>query len=429
MQKILVCFLQPLFLNNLENIGIYYESFINELKNAGNDILIFNMINENLLPPKQKEEWLEEQTKKIKEFNPDIIFTFNNRISEGIINSTNCPIVLYEADLFDYYVNKELIAKYKDRYYALTFNDFNIDGYINLGFERKNIIVLHAVTSVKPEKLEKVNNISFIGTNFPIISKESHNNILSYGDGLYKMFLDFWKSGNYNYDDLLKKYLPDVELSAFDKYALFDSRVYILNSLLDLGLKLYGVRWDILPPEFIILKSAFDRTSVFSLKHNQDIYNSSVINLSVSHPQCIGNYFPWRIYDIMASDGVLVTQYSSHLKNITKGFVDIPMFENPFDARELCKKILNDKSLREDIIAKSNQFIDKFGRWNDNLKKISEVINVDFLSYNNLDKSNVDIIKYDIYSKSDNVKFKYKMYLKLYYKLQKKLERKGLINY
>lgn len=90
----------------------------------------------------------------------------------------------------------------------------------------------------------------------------------------------------------------------------------------------------------IALMSAFDETPKFSIKHNQDIYNESKICLSISHPQTRGYAFPWRIYDIMATNGMLISSRSDLLNEFTKGIVKIPMYESPYEARELCIKYL-----------------------------------------------------------------------------------------
>ena len=124
--------------------------------------------------------------------------------------------------------------------------------------------------------------------------------------------------------------------------------------------------------QLLSLVCAFDKTPMYSLQHNQDVYNSSKVNLSISHPQCRGYAHPWRIYDIMASGGVLISSFSRALADRTKGYVDIPMYNSPYEVRDLCKKLLKDRKLRQEIISASNEFIEKFGRWKDNFKTIQE---------------------------------------------------------
>lgn len=408
MAKVLVLRLQSIIGENLNNLTCFYDSLEAELKKQGNEILWINTIQEAYIKKGDKKslkKWIASWIDKIKEFNPDIIFTFNNRIFEEVINVTNCPIVLFEADLVDYFVNNELIKKYNERYYLAAFTgDKYIEEYQKLGFKKERIINLHPATSVIREDREKINNISFIGSAFMPPSVNLMNKIIQHKDA-YKMYQDFWENGNYDYQKLCKEYL-DEDIKITECYKVFDSRLYILQSLLDLGLKLYGVGFDKLTsPQLLPLVAAFDKTQVYSLQHNQDVYNSSIVNLSISHPQCQGYAFPWRIYDIMASSGVLVSSYSEQLANYTKDFVQIPMYNSPYEARDLVKKLLTEENLRCDIIAASNEFIDKYGRWTDNLEKISASAKVK-LCGNDINSAKSSPLKYELNDLRFNYNFK-----------------------
>lgn len=134
---------------------------------------------------------------------------------------------------------------------------------------------------------------------------------------------------------------------------------------------------------------AFIKEPKYSLQHNQDIYNSSKISLSISHPQCRGIAFPWRIYDIMASNSLLISSYSKALEELTSKFVKIPMYKNPYDARSLCQYALNNPNYCEDIIQASNEFIKKHGHWEDNFKILEDKLNINLC----LDKENNGSIK------------------------------------
>ena len=157
----------------------------------------------------------------------------------------------------------------------------------------------------------------------------------------------------------------------------------MLCAVADLGLNLYGLNFDKLSPELFILKAAFHKEPKYTLKHNQDIYNSSRINLSISHVLCKGYGFPWRIYDIMASGGLLISSYSKLLAEKTAGIVEIPMFKSPNDVHELCKYALKNPSYCEDIIAKSNAFIEKHGRWKSNLEILENNTKIKLINNDN----------------------------------------------
>ena len=85
---------------------------------------------------------------------------------------------------------------------------------------------------------------------------------------------------------------------------------------------------------------------------------------------------------ISVSKSGLVSKYSSkgqrvsRLSEFTKGYVNIPMYNDAFEARDLCKKILNDEVYRKEIVEGSQKCIEEKGRWYHRFKEIEEVINV-----------------------------------------------------
>lgn len=381
MSKVLILFFQHPIHNNPENIICYYESFANELVKYGNDVLMIN------LALYKKDYWalklVNEKSiiDKVKKFNPDMIVTYNNQVFQKLFDITDCPVLIFDADSSYLFPCKDFIKKYHHRYYMLTHYKNWENCYEELGFSKNKICSIHLDTSIRNEQKEKTKNISFIGTKFThFISDEVNDFIQDNQRNVYEALKEFWNTKNYDYRSILKKHCNNVSLSEIALHNLFDSRNYILSSILDLGLELYGESWTQYPDSNIALYSAFNPEPKFSLKHNQDLYNSSKICLSISHPQTKGYAFPWRVYDIMASGSMLISSYSELLDIQTKGFVNIPMYHSPYEARELCKKYLKEKSLREDITFASNEFIDKHGRWDDNFEKLTELTGVKLLN-------------------------------------------------
>ncbi len=380
MANILISFFQPVIGNLSSNIICYYESLISNLKNNGHSVRIFNMI--------FYEQYKDQLSDKIKEFSPNVIITFNNQIPEEILCSTDCTICLFDADSSEHFIHLELIEKYKERYYMVTQWDGWNTKYADLGFLPNRIINIHPATSIVSKDIPKVNNISFIGSKFEYKSINLRSIIdNSKNDHFYTLLQKYWNSSDLNFKNFVDN--TYCNLTKFEQFSLFDSRNYILTSVLDLGVKLYGQNWNDLHCGSYALSAAFDREPKFSLKHNQDIYNSSIINLSISHPQTYGYAFPWRVYDIMASSGLLITSKSTLLETYTKGIVDIPSFTSPYEVRDLCKKYLREDNLRKDIIAASNYFIEKHGRWEDNFKIIENAINVKLLNVQQKDNSDL----------------------------------------
>lgn len=377
MAKILITFWQSKMGDSLNNLICYYESFTKELKDCGNEVLLINkslFANDYFKPDVRHQEYL---MQKVKDFNPDLIVAFNNQVFNGLFESTSCPVLLFDADASYLFSSKETIKKHLDRYFMVTHYNSWENSYPQLGFSKDRVCTIHIATSLKKEEKNQDKNISFIGTKFlchlsPNIKKILDNN----GLNLYKMLLEHWSSHNFAYEELMRKYCNEYEYNDFDIVNIFDYRSYVLSSVLDLGLSLYGVDWRAGEDNNIALMSAFDDIPKFSLKHNQDVYNESKICLSISHPQTRGYAFPWRVYDIMATNGLLISSRSDLLNELTKGIVKIPMYESPYEARELCLKYLKDENLRNDIVAASNEFIEKCGRWKDNFKTIQDITGV-----------------------------------------------------
>ena len=329
MSKILIMFHQPVIdLNNPYGIVCFYESFAKELSKYSNEVKLINTYFLKQFPEDRitllnsdiKEKFLEE----IKNFNPDIIFSFNNQITIEILQITNCNICVFDADGIDFFAGKDFIKKYKDRYFMCSFYEgWEEDKYPKLGFTKSKVIFLNSATSIKREKLKKTSNISFIGTKFSSISKDTQLKI-SQEKSIYEDLREYYKNPYISNDKLFEKYRKLFKLTKIDLYPLLDPRLYVLQSVWDLGLDIYGLLWDSLPTELYNLSLCCHYNEPkYTLKHNQDIYNSSKINISISHPQCKNYTFPWRVYDIMASDGLLISSYSKLLEKYTKNLEKI----------------------------------------------------------------------------------------------------------
>lgn len=392
MARILITYYQFLIGDKKENLICYYEGLIKELNAYGNEVLRINMLDfhNDWKKITNREAILE----SIEKFVPELIITFNNQIDKKFIEITNCPIALFDADSVDLFANLDLIKKYNDRYFMVTSYEGWDDRYSQIGFTKNKVCNIHPATAIQREDLNKDKNISFIGTNFNFENHELANYIKNDDKKtIYKALLHFWNNNDYNYKSHLETFCKDRNFTLFDLHCIFDSRINVLNSVLDLGLNLYGSGWERLSTTNYALSSAFDREPKFSLKHNQDIYNSSLINLSISHPQTNGYAFPWRIYDIMASSGLLISTRADLLSKLTKGFVEIPMYDSPYDARDLCKKYLKEENLRYDLIAKSNEYIKEKGRWITNFQKIEDFLNIKLINEKSSDFEQVIIFE------------------------------------
>ncbi len=373
-----------------EQLFVFYDALAQSLAETGNNVLLINLFFFTQLHypkhPNQLSRAIQPSKieAKIKTFNPDLIISFNHRIYNNILKVVDCPIVLWDADKIPFFAGVDCIKKNKERYYYFSFSEEGINEYLDLGFPKNKIFLVQGATGIQAQSLQQDKNISFIGSKFYVSGKIhyvlDHNK--EYGD-LKKFIISFLKKPNYDLDEFLK--LENLQhlkkdFSAIDFWSLMDNRNLILSYLLDLGLSLYGTKWEKFADCLPGLASAFIKDKVFSLKDNQKIYNSSKICLNINHPQAGNTGYSWRVLDIMASNGCLVSNFCKGIKEFTRGYVDIPMYETPWQARELCEKILQDKLWRKDIVMGSQQCINDKGRWNLRFKEIEQILGIKLLN-------------------------------------------------
>lgn len=363
----------------------FFDSFFKELSDCGNDILAINnayygIFNPNRTNNIEVKNYLLDETIK---FQPDLIITFNHRILQDILDAfEDIPVVIYDGDELRFFSDLDIIKKNIDRYKIFSIVDSWRKDYLEFGFRDDQIFYLPPGTSVrKDDEMIQTMNISFLGQRRFFLStklKECIQEGVNL-DKFYQIYLDFLKTHEYSYEKLYQQniaYSSDIQMSDADLWPLFDQGYLIFANLLDLGLHLGGHEsgWrDIVDfiPQLALVHS---KTKVFSLKENQDFYNASILSLCPMHPQAQGKGYSWRCYDIMASNACLISSYSSELKAKTKGFVDLPMFHTPLEAREICKDLLENTEKRKELVLASQDFIEKNGRWINQIKKMEQIL-------------------------------------------------------
>ena len=160
MANIVVAIYNPLIRQN--GIYPYFETFLNGLKDAGNDVLCFEKIAaETVLNEEVPEEYLA----KIKNFKPDLFIFFNNQFWD-ISKHFEQPIIIYDVDSPNVYCNIDKLKKNK-RYKYLTIQKSGID-IIQSALEDKEIEVRYIppFTGIKAENLEQTINIGFCGSHW-----------------------------------------------------------------------------------------------------------------------------------------------------------------------------------------------------------------------------------------------------------------------
>lgn len=386
MAKIFIAFFNGLQKMDAPDVmPCFYECFIKELACRGNTLLIehhrhfggrFGSVPQDIKT-------------KIARFAPDFAIIFNNAFYD-LSECFDFPIYIYEVDSIEYYSNVDILKKKKDRFHYIVPQSASIDIIHDaIGVSKKNILYLPLFTSVQREVLPKTMNISFIGTRFLtngwdgvstwsrfMATHPSPGAIEAYRAALNILADDPFIDERTLYQKIdvtgidVKKYLNKKEHIAVLSGS---KRVLALSAVSDLGLTIFGTpSWaseNCVDPNIPL---AFDFSPVYSLKHNQDIYNASRLAININHVQAKSG-FSWRVCDIMASDACLVSEYRPDFDRHFAG-VPIPLFHDRFEARAMCKKLLESENMRQDIVGRCNEVIDRKFRFENLLPQLEHFV-------------------------------------------------------
>jgi hypothetical protein len=167
-----------------------------------------------------------------------------------------------------------------------------------------------------------------------------------------------------------KKYLIKKDDFKYQSTGL--SRASVVFDLLDYDIKIFGSpAWKGLAPFDSKVLKAYDSRFVYTLEHNELIYNRSKIALNCSHQQSILGY-PWRVLDILASSSVLMSSYSPLLVEDFPN-IEFPFFRSKLELLNLTERLLGDEYFREDFSLQCNAAIDEGFRWHHRFSLISGV--------------------------------------------------------
>lgn len=400
MSRILVAFYNGIKSERNPNaIPIFYESFLNGLCKAGNEVKTYahNYFGNIEWGSIEKNP---EVKKEVMDFDPQVCILFNNAFFD-ISDIVDCPIIVYEVDSPDVYANPEALATKKDRYLYFIAQEKSRDRIKQLfGPEDDYIRTVPFFSEIQANNdycLEKV-NISFIGSFFRLAKDNAFlrfmrveptyeilNDCLKYYKWMSNNPLEdenvFWNSEkNFFTERCRKLFFPFDVVHDLSN----EKRIQVLSVIEPLGLKIYGSKeWAFEYYNNINLNMAYDPTEIYSLKNNQDVYNSSKIGISIAHLQAIDG-FPWRIMDIMASNACLVTDYHSGFDRAfpkLKGV--IPIYENAGEAYVQCKKLLQDEPLRQNIVLQCQEVIEEKYRFRHCLRTIEEYLGMNLHEKNN----------------------------------------------
>jgi len=370
-----------------QQLPCLYEGFINALLREGNDVMLMitnqfidNCWDSNYLKPYLNKSMLD---RAIKEFNPELVISFNNSLYEKIPKIVDCPIAAWGTDTAPIFAGKRDLKKNISRYHIICSTEELYPSMIEyFNIKKDKLYTVQFATDFAAENLEQKFNISFIGTNFCHTNKIKECLITNSKED-FKKLLEAHKKNVLKKPDILLKqlHIKNVLVKSIphsDLLNLLSSnfRTQTLANICDLGLELYGTdNWHDVINYSLDLALAYNPKKINSVKENQAIYNKSKIAINITHAQA-GKAFGWRVRDIMATNACLVSDYREDLTRLFGKYVTIPTFQSPLEAKDVCKKLLKDDMWRNEITQASQIAIEENHRFKHRLKELEGIFNI-----------------------------------------------------
>ncbi|RYZ77823.1 MAG: hypothetical protein EOP05_00345 [Proteobacteria bacterium] len=379
MARIIVCSLSNVTWTKERYIDSFVEGFIKSLERAGNQILNIRVNDFSRAGVSFVHE--DQVADDVKLFNPELIITFNNVFPfEGFVDLFDCPIACFASDSLAFFSNKEAMKKNADRYYFFNFSNDTISAFPKwFPFVRPDrIFFFGQATDLRAVPLEQDIDISFVGSianwnrdfvdHFRLLPHTpgyQMNPTAAYENETKAKFFEALDKFKAHPFDKFSYSIPDFKptVGSIETAAILlltcQQRFNTLSAVSDLGLKVFSY-----PQAFIDVLTynpdlfrCFDFETSVSMAHATRNFNRSKISMNLPHAHAAEG-FSWRVCDILASNATLLSCRQPDLAKITKGFVDLPMYETPAEARELAKKLLADPVWRKELAEGSQQMIE-----------------------------------------------------------------------
>ena len=318
----------------------------------------------------------------INDLNPLFIFSTNRGgITQEIMSQTSCPIITRMVDLVPFYHQGGLdYPLFCDRDYVFVPTIESVKS-----FEQQHPIlkgrVFYLPFATDPSAFERYCGVekdipvSFVGTYFYTdlitnilsdlkCSPVLRSTFLQLSDDIKRDFHVHFEDLGYSHDivTLCEELGVDTEtlrMQISNVHAL-NKRIHYLDAVVDMGLKLFGTSNWVQVSQFSmkLLQSFQFDTFIDSRDKLIRLYQRSKIALNIPHHQA-GAGMPYRVYDIMASSALLITEYhkDSELFTLFGRDMPIPMYKNATELRELVAYYLEHENEREAIVEKCNRLI------------------------------------------------------------------------
>ena len=361
----------------------FYESFILKLQAAGHNVTFIRHTNFGPLEWGGVSNIPVNIRQSLENFKPDLCILFNNSFWD-LSEVVNCPILIYTVDSSIYFANQSILKANPSRYFFVVDKDSKAVLKEKFGVKDKQMTLMLPFSAIKPEKRKIENNIVFIGSKFTshpvsLINKFLEENPTDAERKEFQNALNYLKKNPFSTQEnfISKKVITSQLVAKYFNINVFlmelsdVKRIEVLGAVADLGLTLYGTpNWQ---KDYFYrpaLTLSYSNKKVSSIQENQDVYNSSKIGISASHLQAV-SAFPWRTLDIMQSNACLVTDYHTDFDTMFPKNL-FPVYKDAYEAREICKELLNDEYKRKKIVKNCQEF----AQANFSFDKIRENINV-----------------------------------------------------
>lgn len=317
----------------------------------------------------------------IKQVDPAFIFSTNRGgITKKMMRELDYPIVTWMVDRIPFLHHG---GTHKDLFFN---NDYVVtSSKANVGRLEKIYPILQGRVFYYPfctniehfsGEHEQNINISFVGTYFycgqftEILKrykgsdKRVLKNILQLlSDVEHDYDLDFEKAiTSYGLESVLVDFNLDIYKfkGLLANVISLNSRVQYLDVISDLGLKLYGTdNWVNVSQFSTSLLRCYQFDEFIKTRQQLvSLYQRSKIAVNVSHHQAV-NGLPYRVFDIMASNALLITEYKedSDLFRLFGENMPVPMYKNKDELRELCKYYLENDAERKKVVKQCNKLV------------------------------------------------------------------------
>lgn len=419
MSKILFCISNALATNNSYYITCFYDQFITALAENGNNVLVYvpnlfhtrTFASENTLKDNIDEDKLR---KDIADFDPDLVISFNGSNYRKIFDCVSCPVLLYDADNYSLWNQKDFIKRNKEKYTFFSFSEYG-RAEIKQAFSLKDeqIFYVPAATNLKNVKTEQTANISFIGSFFQINSNDLRNFIENNcgKKALFSVLNEIRQNPFVSSRTILEKYGSTFDDDMKEEFRKTDEKSFTF---------LFSGQNRI--------AACLNSRLIYSAEHNQEIYNRSKLCLNVVHSQSVHS-MPWRVMDIMATNGCLMSERLPMIDKLFGKYVKIPMFETTHDVRALAQKLLKDDKWRADVVAGSNLAIEDGYRFEHRFKQMEQIFGVSLIDKTK--RGSFSVLSPSFKAIAPSLKKAFSLKNKIRYKiwkhLNKKLKKKNIV--